>query len=62
MRRALKVGGKFYGVVQHPGTRPQAPLTSALAEESGHVIKVFTDVVRKGIEDFCAKRNARTPH
>jgi hypothetical protein len=55
--KKLSFGGQVRTKVNHPGTRPQAPLTKALADDGQRAIKAFADEAWKGIEVFVAQRN-----
>ena len=53
----LSFGGQVRSSVNHPGQRPQAPLTKALADDGQRAIKAFADKAWAGIEAFVAQRN-----
>lgn len=50
VRRALSLpGGVFRAAVSHPGSRPESPLTRALAEQGNRAIAVFRERLWQGI-------------
>jgi HK97 gp10 family phage protein len=54
-KKRLAFGGHVFSRVHHPGIAPQAPLTSALADQSERTIKVVTDRLWDGILATVAK-------